>query len=516
MQLDIVKNTKRNIIFGFFNKAIMLMLPFLSRAIIIEKIGAEYLGIDGLFGSILHVLNLSELGFSSAIVYSMYKPIANNETDTICALLALYRKVYRVVGIVIGILGLMIMPVLPHLIKGSYPSDVNLYILYIIYLCNTVISYLMFAYKTSILNAFQREDIISTINTVSKVILNLFQIFAVLIFKNYYIYVVALPFSTIVNNLITDITVRKNFPQFVCRGRVSEEIQADIKIKVAGLMVSRLCGVSRNAFDSIFVSSFLGLIATTMYNNYYYIVTALTSMIGIISTALIGGVGNRVALNDAEANLEDMQKLDYIYMTISGWCAICLCCLYQPFMKIWVGEKLLFPFSSMLLFVIYFYCLKIGDIRSVYVAATGLWWESKYRAIMEAVSNIVLNYLLGKYFGVNGIVVATIITILIFNFLYGSKIIFDNYFGRKKHLKYVVGHLKYAVITAGIGFITYILCNFYKGDALVEVFVRAIICCIVPILLYTQIYKNTEIWMKTMGWLSGIIEFNGKKGKRKQ
>ena len=126
MQLDIVKNTKRNIIFGFFNKVIVLLLPFLSRTIIIDKIGAEYLGLDGLFGSVLHVLNLSELGFSSAIVYSMYKPIANNETDTICALLALYRKVYRIVGIVIGVIGLIIMPVLPHLIKDSCPADVNL------------------------------------------------------------------------------------------------------------------------------------------------------------------------------------------------------------------------------------------------------------------------------------------------------------------------------------------------------------------------------------------------------
>ena len=106
-------------------------------------------------------------------------------------------------------------------------------------------------------------------------------------------------------------------------------------------------------------------------------------MMGIMSTAIIGGVGNRVALNDADENLEDMQKLDFIYMTISGWCAICLCCLYQPFMTVWVGQELLFPFRSMFLFVIYFYCLKIGDIRSVYVATTGLWWESKYRAIMR-------------------------------------------------------------------------------------------------------------------------------------
>ena len=511
MQLDIVKNTKRNIIFGFFNKVIVLLLPFLSRTIIIDKIGAEYLGLDGLFGSVLHVLNLSELGFSSAIVYSMYKPIANNETDTICALLALYRKVYRMVGIVIGVIGLIIMPILPHLIKDSCPADVNLYILYIIYLSNTIISYLMFAYKTSILNAFQREDIVSTINTISRVFLNVLQFIVVLLFKNYYIYVIILPFSTILNNLITEITVRKKFPQFVCRGRVSEEIQADLRIKVAGLMVSRLCGVSRNAFDSIFVSSFLGLIATTMYNNYYYIVTALTSIMGIISTAIIGGVGNRVALNGAEENLEDMQKLDFIYMTISGWCAICLCCLYQPFMTIWVGEELLFPFHSMILFVIYFYCLKIGDIRSVYVATTGLWWESKYRAIMEALSNIVLNYLLGKYFGVNGIVVATIITILVFNFLYGSKIIFDNYFGRKKHLKYVVGHLRYAAVTVGIGFITYVLCNMYKGDSMVEILVRVFICCVVPTILYILIYKNTKMWMESIGWLSGMIHFNTKK-----
>lgn len=501
MRLEKTQNAKRNILYGICNKVVVLLLPFAVRTVMIRKLGAGYLGLDSLFSSILQILNLSELGFGTAIVYSMYKPIAENDTDTICALLGFYRAVYRIVGAIILAAGLCLVPFLPSLIKGEYPSDINLYLLYLIYLFNTAVSYMMFAYKTSILNAFQRNDIVSNISSVTKGLMNLIQIILLVLFHNYYIYLIVLPVSTILNNLLVSHSVKKRYPQYLCRGKISESVRKDIRVKVAGLLVTNICGVSRNALDSIFISAFLGLTLTAMYNNYYYVSIAVTGIMAIICTSLQAGIGNSIATDTVEDNYKDMYRLDFIYMLIGGWCSVCMLCLYQPFMEIWVGQDLVFPFGVVVLFVIYFYALKIGDIRTIYVNAAGLWWENRYRAIIEAVSNIILNFVLGKLYGVYGIIIATLISLLVFNFMYGSRIIFKYYFKNGKYGEYLRGHVRYAVVTLCVAVLTYLTCSIVHGNNWLVLIVRAVICCIIPMMLYVFLYYRTDVYRNSIPWI---------------
>ena len=200
------KNATRNMFFGFINKLIVLLFPFVIRAMIIKTLGSEYLGLSSLFTSILQVLNLAELGFNSAIVYSMYKPIAEKDTTTICALINMYKKIYRIIGITIITLGLILLPFLNLLIKGNYPSDINIYILYLICLFNTGITYFLFAYKNALFTAHQRSDITSNIQSISYVLQYLIQIFVLVKLKNYYMFVIIQMFTTILNNIIVEWT----------------------------------------------------------------------------------------------------------------------------------------------------------------------------------------------------------------------------------------------------------------------------------------------------------------------
>ena len=182
-----VINTKKNILGGMLNRIVMLLLPFLTRTAIIYTFGAEYLGLNSLFAAILNVLALAELGVGSAMVFSMYKPMAEGDDDTVCALLNLYRKIYRIIGSVILIVGLSLLPFLDKLIKGNPPDAVNIYILYLIFLSNTVISYFLFAYKTSILTAAQHSYILSNISSVLSVISELTKLLMIVVFKDFYL-----------------------------------------------------------------------------------------------------------------------------------------------------------------------------------------------------------------------------------------------------------------------------------------------------------------------------------------
>ncbi len=182
------KNARRNLTSAVINKIINLVLPFFTRTVLIYVLGSLYLGLNSLFTSILQVLSLTELGFGSAMVFSMYEPIANNNEEHVNALLKLYRNIYRIIGVIILIAGVGCMPFIPYLISGDVPSSINVYLLYGINLFNVVISYFLFAYKRSILSATQRSDIINSVSTLLSVFSNVLQIVALLFTNSYYVY----------------------------------------------------------------------------------------------------------------------------------------------------------------------------------------------------------------------------------------------------------------------------------------------------------------------------------------
>ena len=313
MKIERTKNAIRNAKWGVLEKIIHIFLPFLVRTILIHVLSAEYAGISSLFASILQVLSLAELGFSNAIVYSMYKPIAEDDKTKICALLNIYRKAYRVIGAVILILGLAVLPFIPKLIHGEVPVDTNLYYLYLINLLNTVLSYFLFAYQTSLLAANQRDDVLSKNTLILNVFCKLTQCVVLLVFKNYYAYVIILPFTTVLLNLLNHYAVKKMFPDYMPVGDISEDEKKELKKNIAGLMIWKVGGATRNTLDSIVISMYLGLISVAMYNNYMYIVSGVTTFLRVILTSISAGVGNKITTESPEKNYQDFQKFHFYY-----------------------------------------------------------------------------------------------------------------------------------------------------------------------------------------------------------
>ena len=446
-----IKNGIRNIFAGFINKIVLIFLPFVTRTVIVYVLGSEYLGLGSLFSSILMVLNLSELGIGSALVYSMYKPVAEKDMLKIKALLAVYKKIYAYIGVAILAIGLCFLPFIHTIIKGDVPASMNLYILYIMYLSNASISYFIFAHKKALLIAYQRSDVISNVNTVLNICVYTVQIMVLLLLKDYYIYVAVFIFSTITENIIIGKKAQIHFPYIEADGRISAEDKKVIIQHTKGIALQKVCSTSRNSLDSIVISMFLGLnmIAISIHNILYQIPDSIRAT-----------VGNSVASESVDKNFRDFNCMYLLNMFICGWATCFLYCMFQPFMELWMGPNMMFSQVSVVLVCLYFTLLSLADVVALYKDAAGLWWYGRYRVLIEAIANLILNFVLGYFWGVNGILLATIITIILIGHGYGGWIVFHYYFKGKSFMTFVMKQVGYLVMIAVACYVTDFVCSF--------------------------------------------------------
>lgn len=483
------KNAIRNIGFGFANRFVVLILPFITRTIILYLLGASYLGIGTLFSSVLSFLSLTELGLSSAIVHSMYKPIAEKDTDTICALLKFYRKIYRIIGFIILGIGTLLVPAIPFLIKGNPPEGVNIYILFYLYLINSVISYFFSGYKQSLLAAHQRSDIKSNIATFVNIGIQAGQILVLLLTKSLYIYALVPICGTIATNGIIAFITQKKYPEYNCRGNIDDEVKQGIKGKLSGLFGTKLNSIVVHSSDTIIVSAFLGLTMTAQYGNYYYIMNAVCGFIMVFYSSLTAGIGNKLVTDSLEENYTLFKNLSFINAWMVGWCSVCFLCLFEPFMELWVGEDLKLGILFVILLVVYFFIYEIQRTILTFKDAAGLWSKDKFRPYVSMVTNVTLNIVLVQFIGIYGIVASTIFAFMI-SLPWANRVLFKNLF-RKNSIVNLLEILRYLLITAFVACITFALCSLVC-DGFWGLIIRIAICIVLPNLLFALVFSRTK------------------------
>lgn len=486
------KNASRNILFGTILKLYQILVPFLMRTAMIYFMGAEYLGLNSLFTSVLQVLNLAELGVGSAMVYSMYKPIAEGDTSSICALMRLYKIYYRVIGTVVLILGIILLPFIPRLIKGNVPAGINVYVLYLLNLGATVFSYWLFAYKNSVLMAHQRADVTSKVQLITDTIKYLVQIFVLIFLHNYYYYVITILVTQIITNIATAYCATQLYPDYKPQGKLDKESVKNINGRIKDLFTSKLGGVIVNSADTIVISAFLGLTALAIYQNYYFLLSSVSGFIIIIFNSCTAGIGNSLIVETKEKNYTDFKKFNFIIAWIAGFCTTCFLCLYQPFMEFWVGKELMVAFPIVICFCIYFYLIKINGLLNLYKDSAGIWHEDRFRPLVTALVNLAMNLLLVERWGLYGVILSTVLSTLFVGMPWLLHNLFTVIFDKKYLKEFISKNLYYVFVTVMIGIVTYFACSFVKLPLLWELIVKLIICCILPNICFWIIYRKKK------------------------
>ena len=507
MEKGRIQNSIRNITFGAINRIVSIIFPFIVRTIFIKVLGEEYLGLNSLFSSILQVLNLADLGFASAIVASMYRPIAEKNVEKVSALMVLYRKLYKIIGLVILAVGVIITPFVGCLINGEPPQSVNIYILWILYLANTVVSYLFYAYKVSLINAHQRNDITEKIGAACRVAFSVLQIVVVVAFKNIYLYVFLTVLNSIAYNLWCARECNKRYPQYVCSGDLDKETKKQISKNVGALALQKIGNTVSVSLDSIVISAFLGLRTVAIYGNYYYIVSAVATFVNLIYGAITASIGNSIVTESREKNWQDLKKFFFLNTWLIGWCSICFICLFQDFMTIWMGKELLFGIGTVLCLVLRFYFEQIRKVILTYKDAAGMWWADKWRPIVGCIVNLILNIVMVKTIGVVGVMLSTVISYALVEIPWETHALFKNYFGNNEKRYYMqLVTSTFCIFISGTA--TYFLCSIIKCSPIISLIIKSVLCIIIPNLIFVLLNIRNSDFAKSMMFVRNILKRN--------
>lgn len=476
--------------YGFILHIYQIVVPFIMRTTMIYYLGVQYLGLNSLFASVLSVLSLAELGVGSAMVFSMYRPIVEDDQKTICALMRLYKIYYRIIGFIIAVIGLAITPFIPRLIHSDLPQGLNIYVLYLLHLTATVLSYWLFAYKNSLLTAHQRDDIINKVTIVVNTGLYIAQFIILVVFRNYYFYIIATLISQVFINILTAFVVDKMYPQYKASGSLPRSEVRKINKRVSDLVTSKVGSIVVNSADTIVISAFLGLTALAVYQNYFYIMNSVINIIGIIMVSCTAGIGNSLITETSEKNYQDLKKLTFIICWVSGFCAACFLTLYQPFMEIWVGKKLLVSFNTVICFCIYFYVYEINRLLTTFKDAGGIWHEDRFRPLATALGNLIMNLIMVQHWGLYGIILSTVFSTLFIGMPWLVHNLFTTLFEKKQLGDYLFNLLSCTLISVIACIITGIICNRIPGANWATIIKRGFVSCIVPNLLFFVVYRN--------------------------
>lgn len=508
MKIERTKNATRNIIFGFILKIYQLLLPFIFRTVIIQTIGIEYLGLNSLFSSILQVLNLAELGVGSAMIYSMYSPIANDNADKICSLMKLYRTYYRIIGIVILVMGLLLVPVLPDLIKSDLPESVNLYVLYFMNLLATVLSYWLFAYKNSILTAHQRTDISSRVSIVTDTCKYTLQFVSLIYFKNYYYFIMSSLIVQILTNLTTAYIADRMFPDYKPRGDLDKDEVRVINKRVRDLFTSKIGGTIVSSADTIVISAYLGLYMLAVYQNYYYIMSAVMAFMTIIYSSITAGVGNGLITKSDKENYKDFRILTFMVFWILCFSVCAFLCLYQPFMELWMGKDKLLPGLVVVLLCIYFLGYEIVMFLSLFKDAGGIWHEDRFRPLISGLVNLTLNICLVRKMGIYGIVLSTILSVWFISIPWIIINVMTLIY--KRNIKdYVAQIVQYISVIIFAAIISGSICCNLTFNPQITLLINGVVSIIIPNFIFYCVFRKRMEFKATLEIIKRMISRKG-------
>lgn len=486
------KNSFKNMVASIISNVVTILIGLVAQNIFINILGEEFLGLNGLFNNIIAMLSIAELGLGSAIIYNLYKPIATNDIEKIKSLMIYYKKSYRIVALVIFVIGLLIIPILPFFIE-NISIKININLIYILFLLDSVCSYLL-SYKRSILYANQKNYIINIIHIGYTFILNIVQIIILFETKNYYLYLITKIILRILENIVISFIANKKYPYIKDKkyNKLDKKTEKDINTKVRSLFFHKIGSFAVLGSDNLIISKMLGVVTVGLYSNYYMIINAVQTIFGQIISSATASVGNLLATEKEDKCYDVFKKIRFLNFYVSTFSSVSVLVIMDSFIKIWIGDKFILPKIVLFTLVFNLYQKLMRNTYSSFKEAAGIFYEDRFIPIIEAVVNIISSIILCHYFGLAGVFMGTIISGLVLWCFSYPKYVYKKLF-KKTYLSYAKETVGYIILFILISIITYSVSNIFTfSNNYICLLNNILICLIVPNLLIITIFRKTD------------------------
>ncbi|MCL1854274.1 MAG: hypothetical protein FWF86_00950 [Clostridia bacterium] len=416
-------HSARNAFVGVLCQMLTMALAIVVRMVFVRTLPVEYQGISGWFSNILSVLNISELGIGTAIVVSLYKPLATGDVPRIRASLRLLRRAYFYVGLAVLALGLLLLPFLPVLLNRQ-TDLVDLQAVYLMFLAQSVFSYLFWGYKSAIFTADQRQSRIHAVGLLISVFSSAAQILALALWHNYYAYVMVFAAAAALKNMLVARSADRSYPYLrrVSRPQAGEDDTAALPKKerrgifknLFGLSLYRFSGTALNTTDNLVLGKFIGFAIIGLYSNYLVLVTALTTMLSLVFQSFTASVGNFSVTSAKERRYFIFRCLNLLGGWLYGFAAVCLLVLLNPLVALLFGhDRILAGAWAVPIIALNFITSGLLENTIMHKDACGLFWQGRYRPVFSAGLNIAFSLWWVHSWGIEGVLLATIVSRLL-------------------------------------------------------------------------------------------------------
>jgi len=500
------RKSAQNMMFSAAGQVLTLILSFVSRTIFLKYLSIEYLGINGLFSNILTILSFAELGIGNAMIYSMYKPLKENNTQKLLALIALYKKAYYIIAAVVAILGITLIPFLSYIIWEPPNIKESLTNIYVLYLFNTVSSYLLI-YNKSILTADQNAYIVTISSSFVQVIRLVVQITVLYFTRDFLMFLYVQIAFTQLDNVVSFYIVNRMYPYIKQKNvvKLSKEESKSIFQNIKALAISKIAGVVASGTDNIIISALFGLSPVGLVSNYTLIINSLNSIMYSTLSGVTASVGNLNAGNDQKNKIEIFDQLLLLtYWMFSSIC-VCLIILLNPFIMLWLGKNYLLSDLTVISLVWIIYMSGMNYPAYVFRTTKGCFDQVKYVYVISAILNIILSIIFGKLIGIAGVFIATSISKLFTSEIADGYYAFKEALGQPPSIYFIKYCLLFLIFLGNI-LLTGWVVNTIFLTGLIGFLLKAIICFSFCNAVNLILFYRTKAFSGIIGRVKSLIK----------
>ena len=509
MKIDLkarTKNIARNTAVGIIAQMIQIVSSFACRMVFVRALPQAYLGVNGLFSNILSILALSELGIGSAVTFELYSALAHDDKEQIKSLMRFFRNACLIIGSVITVTGLLILPLVGKWVPVDPEITEDIRVLYLFFLVNTSITYFM-AHRIAILQDSQQSYILTLVHTAVTIVQNITQIIILLTSRNFLLYLTVMVLSTLAYHVICTIISGRAFPCLKEKDvqELPQEQKKRMFINTKDLFITSISGRLINQTDNIIITAFGGLVSTGLNSNYSLLIATLVSLTRKVNDAFQASIGNVSALENDEKKLALFNEVNFFFFWFYFWCTCSFIILVQDAIRLFFGASYVMAFSIAVITGVNFYTSEQGMIVRIFKETMGLFKYGKYVALFSGIINIFLSLLLGKVWGVFGILLASFISQIITTRWYFPYVTFKHGFHASPWIYYRYD-VRYWFEGAAAFLATWYLASRFDFGMFGNLLYRGVLCIIIPNLILFLIHRKDPFFISIKARVLGILQ----------